>query len=49
MKKEALARLFLYSLYNEIKGRSLIVVEERDLLLSQLILLLCIVVLLTGN
>src|SRR6266498_5115433 len=42
MEKEALARLFLYGLHNEIKGRSLIVVEERDPLLS-------IVVLLTGD
>src|SRR6266511_2783471 len=49
MEKEALARLFLYGLHNEIKGRSLIVVEERDLLLSQLSLLLCIVVLLMGD
>jgi len=49
MEKEALARLFLYSLHNEIKGRSLIVVEERDPLFSQLSLLLCIVVLLTGD
>ena len=49
MKKEALARLCLYSLHNEIKGRSLVMVEKRDLLLSQLHLLLCIVVLLTGN
>src|SRR6266545_3266949 len=43
MEKEALARLFLYGLHNEIKGRSLIVVEERDPLLSQLSLLLCII------
>src|SRR6266540_3402437 len=49
MKKEALARLFLYGLHNEIKGRSLIMVEERDPLLSQLSLLLSIIVLLTGE
>jgi len=49
MKKEALARLCLYSLYDKIKGRSLIVVEKRDPLFSQLSLLLCIIVLLTGN
>ncbi len=49
MKKEALARLCLYGLHNEIKGRSMIVVEERNLLLSKLSLLLCIVVLLTGD
>ena len=47
--KEALARLCLYSLHNEIKGRSLVVVEKRDPLFSQLSLLLCIVVLLTGD
>jgi len=49
MKKEALARLCLYSLHNEIKGRSLVVVEKRDPLLSQLSLLLCIIVLFTGD
>jgi len=49
MKKEALARLCLYSLHSEIKGRSLVVVEKRDPLLSQLSLLLCIIVLFTGN
>ena len=49
MKKEALARLCLYSLHKEIKGRSLVMVEKRDLLLSQLSLLFCIVVLLPGN
>ena len=49
MKKEALARLCLYSLHNEIKGRSLVVVEKRDPLLSQLSLLLCIIVLLIGD
>jgi len=49
MKKEALARLCLYSLHDKIKGRSLIVVEKRDPLFSQLSLLLFIIVLLTGN
>ena len=49
MKKEVLARLCLYSLYNEIKDRSLVVVEKRNLLLYQLSLLLCIIVLLMGN
>jgi len=49
MEKEVVARLFLYGLHNEIKGRSLIVVEESDPLLSQLSLLLYIIVLLTGH
>ena len=49
IKNEALARLCLYSLHNKIKGRSLVMVEKRNPLLSQLSLLLCIVVLLICN
>ena len=49
MKKEALARLCLYSLHNEIKGRSLVMVEKRDPLLCQMSLLLSIIVLLPGD
>ena len=49
IKKEALARLCLYNLHGKIKGRFLVMVEKRDPLFSQLSLLLCIIVLLTGN